>query len=169
MTHRYQAGSGSSVGSDLFVEHIERSPLEYHRSGSVRRISLIDPSAPPPPKHDIYFAETQRNIYTGKTGRRLKKPRVEITPGAGPNVVAFVDYHDYSYDGDWSSLYVDYMKVRSDYKGQGLSRRLIAELLAAYPDSKRIHFGKMMHPAVGKIHDELKASGKYDIMGHRDY
>lgn len=134
------------------VEDQGRSPLVYNRSESVRRLAAVDRAAPAPAGGDTYFAETSRSVRTGKGGRLLKRPRVEVTPGAAPGTVAFLDYHEYGPRG----LYIDYMKTRQDYRGRGLARRLVDELIARHPDLALLHFGKLMNPTVGKIFAEAE-------------
>lgn len=155
---------GRYASSSLTVEYLGQSPLVYHRSGDVRRLAVVDPAAPPPPKGDFYFADVPRNIYTGKNGRRLKKPRIEVTPGAALGTVAFLDYHEYG-----SGIYVDYMKTRQDYRGRGLVRQLVDELLRVHPNITFLHFGRMTHSTIGKIYDELVKRGGVSLAGHKDF
>lgn len=151
----------------LAVADLGRSPLAYHRSGDVRRLAVVDPAAGPAPAGDHYFAEVSHKIYTGKSGRRLKHPRVEVTPGAADGTVAFLDYHECGPQG----IYVDYMKTRQDYQRRGLARRLVDELIARYPDIKWVDFGKLMNPTAGKIFDEAKSrhGTAISFAGHRYY
>lgn len=158
---------GRYTGQVYEVRHLDRSPLSYHRSGEVQRLFFFDSTAPTPLDRDVFFAETYRKIYYGKNNRRLKKPRIEVTPGAATGTVAFLDYHEY---GDWG-IYVDYMKTRLDYRGRGLARRLIDELVLANPTVKYLHFGRLLNPTIGKIYDDAEASykGKISFIGHKDY
>lgn len=153
--------------SALVIADLGRSPLEYHRSGDVRRLAVVDPASGPAPAGDYYFAAVPRNIYTGKNGRRLKRPRVEMTPGAADGTVAFLDYHEYGPHG----IYIDYMKTRRDYQRRGLARRLVEDLIARHPGVKWVHFGKLMNPTMGKIFDETVAhhGAAINFAGHRDY
>ena len=148
------------MSDDLRVEHQGSSPLRYYKPGDVQRLALVSDSVGEPHPHDTYFAETTAAAI-GRSGRTLKR-RV-VVPGAAPGTVAFLDYTDYG-DG---YLYLHYMKTRRDYQRRGLARRLVEALLDSRPDARTLNFGKMMHQAVGKIHDAV--AGRVRALGHRDY
>ncbi len=116
----------------------EPSPLDYH-GHSPQRISLVDPTTPPPEPGDHYFAVTTRTVKRGATGRDLKKPRIETTPGAGPGVVAFLDY-DVHGDG---SIFVHYVATRRDQRGRGYMTALLEELLRRHKAAPWIDLGKV--------------------------
>jgi len=148
----------------LEVQQVGPSPLTYNRGGNIQRLSLVDTESPEFQKGDTYFAQTKKHIWRGPSGRRLKKPKEEIVPGAAPGTVAFLDYHDM---GD-NFIYIDYMKTRNDMRGQGHARRLIDELIKIFGPTATYDFGKMLNPAIEKIHDDLKARG-IKVLGHRDF
>ena len=148
----------------LEVQQAGPSPLTYSRGGNIQRLSLVDTESSDFQKGDTYFAQTKQHIWRGASGRRLKKPKEEIIPGAAPGTVAFLDYHDM---GD-NFIYIDYMKTRTDMRGQGHARRLIDKLIKVFGRDATYDFGKMMNPAIGKIYDGLKGQG-FKVLGHRDY
>ena len=117
------------------------SPLTYPHGQPVQRLSLIDPSVAAPGPLDTYFATTERKIISSPvTGRAYAKPKIEIVPGAGPDVVGFLDYHEIE-DG---SIYLDYYTVRHDQRGQGFGRGLIDELYLKFSDVSRINWGEVV-------------------------
>jgi 8-oxo-dGTP diphosphatase len=134
--------------------HQGESPLDYTDSTWLKpqRMAITDSEAGEHPKGDTYFAETHRQVMRNPdTGRALKKPRTITTPGAAPGTVAFADYTRPHPD----VLYINYMKTRKDHGGQGLARDLVDHLISQHPDARHVDFGKMMHPAVGAIKDEM--------------
>jgi len=153
---------------DEFV-HQGPSPLDYRESSALHpdRLAIVNSAAGEHPKGDAYFAETSRKVFRNPdTGRRLKNPRTIVTPGAEPGTVAFVDYTRPTPD----SVYVNYMKTRSDRRGEGLGTALAENLIARHPDAKIIHFGKMMHPAMGHIKEEMaRRYPDRTILGHVRY
>jgi GNAT superfamily N-acetyltransferase len=130
------------------------SPLVYHHGYPVFRLAFVDPSAPEPTSPQAYFTETTRTIREGANGRPLKKPRVEVTPGAGPGIVAFVDYHllpGTGKNGATEAVYIDYVAARSDQRGLGHARALLAELYREHRHAAWIDWGRVMHPAMEKL------------------
>ena len=133
------------------------SPLEYPSSSDVRRFALFAPELVSVPfeSSDTYFSETRTTRRTGPTGRLLKKPRVQITPGAPPGTVAFLDWHPRGPD----AIYIDYMKVRRDLRGEGLGRRLVADFYESVvvPSGARyVDWGKVMSEAAWKVYEEAR-------------
>ena len=123
-------GSGS-VGEGLTVWRGD-SPLDYHGS-RVKRIALIDPSAPPSHPRTTYYVPT--------------KNRRGSVPGAEPGTVGFIDHHvARGYDG--KVVVIDYVSVREDQRGQGLMVRLVDELFSEHEDAAEIDFGRIMSNAV---------------------
>ena len=163
-----RAQSRRNAGNpELRIEHQGKSPLHYDRTATVQRLGLVDPEANEPNPRDYgmtYFAETQRRVFYGTTGRKLKTPRFEKIPGAAPGTVAFVDYHKLGSN----RIYVDYAKTRPDYSGRGYIRTLLEGMLQSFPEVTSWHFGKIMAPAIGKIHDDWKARG-IPVAGHKDF
>lgn len=155
-------------GGDVLVRE-SLSPLEYPRAARVHRFELVDPSLPPPRRSDAYFAETRQYESYGRSGRRLKRPRVTVIPGAPQDVAAFLDWHEY---GE-RAAYIDYMKVRQDLRGQGLA----AELVQAFFDAivlprgmTLVHWGKVMSPAVWVLMERMReAYPAVQQIGHRDF
>lgn len=142
-------------GPEEIVE--QESPLDYH-GVQVRRLALVDPSAPPAPAGETYFAETQRLAKYGPTGRQLKKPRVERTPGAAPGVVAFADW---SVTPDW--LTIHYVTSRSDQRGRGHMTKLLDELIARHGhEANYINFGEVHSDSVWRYIEKLKRHREWD-------
>lgn len=133
-----------------------RSPLSY-RGGPAKRLALIDPAASPPGERDTYFAETKRELRK-KNRQRYENPRYEVTPGAEPGTIAFLDFHENQYDGK-PSLYLDYVKTRNDRTGQGHARLLFEEILKKYGRDAEYDFGDIMHPAVYKMYRQWQNRG----------
>lgn len=136
-------------------EHQGDSPLDYSDSTWVKpkRMAIADSEAGEHPKGDAYFAEMHRTVRRSPTtGRPLKKPRTEVTPGAAPGTVSFVDYSQ----PHPNQLYIHYMKTRSDHTGQGLARDLVHHLIGQHPHARIVDFGKMMQPAVGHIKKQME-------------
>ena len=136
------------------------SPLEYARSGNVKRIALCDSSVTEPPgKHDSYFAEIERWRKFTKGGRRLKKPKLdEIIPGVSDVcIIGFLDYHKRSTVSSGATFwYIDYMKTREDMRGQGSASQLIEKFYETIPQpGDYVNFGKMMQPQVGHLKDKM--------------
>ena len=128
-------------GNDGLQVKIGDSPLDYSRNHGrhVLRLSLIDPSAPPPRPGMGYYAETGRY------------------PAAEPGTVAFADFHTYQgFDGE--HVGIDYLSVRSDMRGRKLLTRLLDELFERYADVAEIDFGAMMHDAVVRQYQKRRAS-----------
>lgn len=150
------------------AEFVGRSPLDYHRSGNVQRLSLIDPESPEFAKGDVYFAGTKEYVHRGPSGRRLKKPKLRDVPGAEPGTLAFLDFHKEGSD----YIYIDYMKTRQDSRGQGHARRLVDELVNKYGENATYDFGRILNPTMGKIQKELKArleAAGGNVIGFHDY
>lgn len=108
----------------MLVEfHEETSPLDYERSDNVYRFALFAPELVDVPflPGDTYFAVTERVHRYGANRRLLKKPRIEITPGAQPGTLAWLDWHTTAP----SDIYIDFMKVRNDWRGRGIGRQLV--------------------------------------------
>jgi uncharacterized membrane protein (UPF0127 family)/GNAT superfamily N-acetyltransferase len=138
------------------------SPLEYGRSGNVKRIALCDSSVTDPPgKHDSYFAEIERwrKYTTGRTRRKLKKPVLdEIIPGVSDVcIIGFLDYHqEAKLEGGTIFWYIDYMKTRQDKRGQGSASQLVERFYETVPQpGDYVNFGKMMQPQVGHLKDKM--------------
>ena len=133
------------------------SPLEYPASNDVRRFALFSRDLVDVPfeANDTYFSETRTTRRTGPTGRPLKKPRVHVTPGAPPGTVAFLDWHPIDSD----AIYIDYMKVRRDRRGEGLGRRLVADFYASVVEpghARYVDWGKVMSEAAWKVYEEAR-------------
>jgi hypothetical protein len=136
------------------------SPLKYKRASGIERVVLCDTSVTDPPEpSDTYFAHIERWRRFSKRGkrRRLKKPVLdEIIPGVDDNcIVAFLDYHQVGP----KYYYIDYMKSRRGFTGKGYAMRVVEGLyrMLAAKGADHIHWGKMMHPAVGHMLDKMKA------------
>jgi len=135
----------------------ERSPLIYDRSGDVHRFALFAPELIDMPfdPRDTYFAQTERIHRYGKNKRLLKVPRIEIIPGARPGTLAWIDWHFVTPD----YIYIDFMKVRTDWRRTGAGRQLI-EAFYAYvvrPNNiETVHWGKVVSPYAWKIYQHMQ-------------
>ena len=152
------------MNEDVSVEHGD-SPLQYDRDPNVKRISLVDTSSPEYKKWDTYFAPSKKSVFYGPSGRKLKKPKYEDVPGAAPGTVAFLDYHLLP---GGLGVYVDYVKTRSDMRGQGHAAKLIDELVKKFGEDARYDFGKIMSPTMGKLQKKLQDRG-IEVLGWHDY
>ena len=152
------------------------SPLTYNRSRNVKRLAYCDTSVTEPPSgRDPYFTEYQEMERYGVSGRRLKKPRPgKIVPGvSNVCVIGFLDYHHYGKTSEGKDMwYIDYMKTRSDSKGQGVASKLIDEFFERYvdPDGGYVHFGKMMRKEIGHLKDKMaKKYPNVEVIGAVNY
>lgn len=130
------------------------SPLKYNHGYTVERLAFVDPSAPAHPEKSTYFAETQRKITRGPTGRPLKNPKFEPIPGAEPGVVAFVDFHvlpNTGHDGKENAIYIDYVAARDDQRGRGNAKVLLERLYKSYAKAAWIDWGSIHHDAMEKL------------------
>jgi GNAT superfamily N-acetyltransferase len=142
----------------MIIEYYEeRSPLVYDRSGDVRRFALYSPELVDVPfdPRDVYFAETERKHRYGANKRLLKTPRIEIIPGARPGTLGWVDWH-------WEApgyIYIDFMKVRSDWRTRGAGRQLV-EAFYTYvvgPNAvESVHWGRVVSPYAWKIYERMQ-------------
>lgn len=143
-----------------------KSPLVYPSSDDVQRFTLSSRHFADVPfeASDTYFAETKTTRRTGPTGRALKKPRVIATPGAEPGTIGFLDWHR---TGP-GALYIDYMKVRRDLRGEGFGRQLVADFYESIvmPSGVRyVDWGKVMSEAAWKVYEESRR--RYPDVHHR--
>lgn len=165
----WSAGVTESLNEAIEFRNVGKSPLDYNRGGYVERIALCDTSVTEPPnKHDTYFAEIERWRRRSKRGKRLKRPVLdEIIPGVGDNcIVAFLDFTDQGH----GSYYINYVKSRNDMRGKRYISRLIEHFYATHRDAKLIHWGKMMHPAIGHLLDKMKAKyPEINSIGSRNF
>jgi hypothetical protein len=144
----------------------EESPLEYRKWYNVERLSVVDPNAGPAPKGDTYFAPTERKNWYGKTGRRLKRPKIEKTPGASENVVGFIDYN---INRQNNGIEFAYTKIRKDFRGVyaiNILSLLIDELYKRYADAPYIYWGKIMHPAIWKLYQRQRKLADRGLVPH---
>lgn len=135
------------------------TPLVYDRADDVRRfLAFSSPLVSVPfVRGDSYFAETKQTLFRSPSGRALKKPRHVLVPGAAPGTLAWVDWHPYGKDG----VYIDFMKVRSDFRGQGHARALIEAFYRDVVLPRRatlVHWGRVMHPNAWKLMMRMKAA-----------
>lgn len=134
----------------------QRSPLDYHGHHPAR-LALVDPTAGPPGAGDAYFAGRTKKITRGAGGRPLKKPRTEVTPGAGEGVVAFVDF---DVTPDW--LVIHYVTTRQDQRGKGHMRRLLDALLERHGDeSQFVSFGDVHSESVWRYAKKLEEQPRW--------
>ena len=140
--------------SQEFVEM--DSPLTYHRASNVKRLALRDPSIDPPYRGDFGFAD-QYTYRNPRTGRMTKKRHLEA-PGAGDDIIGFLDFHAMGETSTGKSyFYIDYMKTRREHKEQGVATRLIEEFIRRYaPEPSIINFGKIQNPGMYSIYEKIK-------------
>lgn len=152
------------VVAGLSFEEAGPSPLKYPRSGNVQRLLLRDSSVTTPPgRHDYYFADTFRTRT--KTGRKLKKPKLDQPGIKDVSVVGFLDYHEYSN----RSYYLDYLKTREDARGKGHARALVEQFYRTHKPAA-VHWGRMMAPEIGKLFESMKKKfPKVNTSGHVYY
>ena len=154
--------------SQEFVEM--DSPLTYHRASNVKRLALRDPSIEPPYRGDFGFAD-QYTYRNPRTGRMTKKRHLEA-PGAGDDIIGFLDFHDM---GETSTgkpyFYIDYMKTRREYKEQGIATRLLEEFIRRYaPEPSIINFGKIQNPEMYSIYEKIKQKyPEHNISGGKNF
>jgi GNAT superfamily N-acetyltransferase len=137
--------------------YAERSPLVYDRSDDVHRFALFSRELVDVPfePRDTYFTVTERVHRYGKNNRRLKTPKIEIIPGARPGTLAWVDWH-------WVGpryIYIDFMKVRNDWRGRGAGRQLVEAFYAnvvAANAVENIHWGRVMSEYAWKIFNHMR-------------
>lgn len=142
---------GCGFGMIEFLD--EDSPLDYSHLDApprVRRLALRDTEAPQAPAGYFPFfvpatvpTHDAPEIVARKAGRRK---RVTI-PGAGPGVVAFVDYHALPDGG----IRLDYMSVRSDQRRRRLACKLVNKLYEKHGNVPYIDFGDVLHEAAWKL------------------
>lgn len=152
---------------------IEHSPLDYDASKNVRRISLLDPDLPD--YEDIrpsytatdmdtgetrevrskqtYFETIERETNRSESGRKLKKPRKEITPGATRGTATFLDYTDHGPEYG-NTIDIHYMKTHPHYKNQGLARQAVETLYQQNPNSN-INWGKLMTKQTEHLYEDF--------------
>lgn len=149
----------------------EPSPLTYDHAASVQRYGILEPELVDLPfeKHDTYFAETSRLVRRGANGRVLKHPRTEITPGARPGTIAWVDWHPLG--NGW--LHIDFMKVRQDARGGRYGSRLIEGFyhdVVLGQGYRGVHWGRVLHPHAWTLKQRMKQTyAQIDDAGHRHF
>jgi hypothetical protein len=146
-----------STGDVPAIEYYEEpSPLVYPRSGNVQRFALYSPELVDTPfePHDTYFAQTERVQRYGKSGAKLKKPKVEIIPGARPGTLAWLDWHTAAPQ----FVYIDFMKVRNDWRSHGAGRQLVEAFykqVVVRDAVENIHWGQIVSPYAWKIYQRM--------------
>ena len=154
--------------SQEFVEM--DSPLTYHRASNVKRLALRDPSIEPPYRGDFGFAD-QYTYRNPRTGRMTKKRHLEA-PGAGDDIIGFLDFHDMGETSTGKSyFYIDYMKTRREHKEQGVATRLLEEFIRRYaPEPSIINFGKIQNPEMYSIYEKIKEKyPEHNISGGKNF
>ena len=154
--------------SQEFVE--EKSPLRYDRASNVMRLALRDDTIEPPYRGDFGFAD-QYSYRNPRTGRMTKKRHLEA-PGAGDDIIGFLDFHDMGETSTGKSyFYIDYMKTRREHKEQGIATRLLEEFIRRYaPEPSIINFGKIQNPGMYSIYEKIKEKyPEHNIMGAKNF
>ena len=161
---KWSAKSREELNEGLIKEGTEfrtlDSPLTYSRARNVKRIAYCDSSVTEPPaQRDQYFKEWERWRRRTKTGRKLKKPKLEeIVPGVSDVcIIGFLDYHQATKNSDGSTYwYIDYMKTRGDSQGRGVASKLIDQFYETVPQpGDSVTFGKMMREEIGHLKDKM--------------
>lgn len=139
------------------------SPLDYREigwePGAIKRMSLVDPDAPPPAKGEFSFSASRRTQYTNpETGRKWKKPRVIESPALADGVVAFLDYIIIgdTRTPEHAHAFIPYMKVRSDYQRRGIGRQMVKRFVedCLRMEIKHLNFGKVLNKTMWHIFEE---------------
>ena len=154
--------------SQEFVEM--DSPLTYNRASNVKRLALRDPSIEPPYRGDFGFAD-QYSYRNPRTGRMTKKRHLEA-PGAGDDIVGFLDFHDMGETSTGKSyFYIDYMKTRREHKEQGIATKLLDEFIRRYASEPSIiNFGKIQNPGMYSIYEKIKEKyPEHNISGGKNF
>ena len=154
--------------SQEFVEM--DSPLTYNRASNVKRLALRDPSIEPPYRGDFGFAD-QYSYRNPRTGRMTKKRHLEA-PGAGDDIIGFLDFHDMGETSTGKSyFYIDYMKTRREHKEQGIATKLLDEFIRRYaPEPSIINFGKIQNPGMYSIYEKIKEKyPEHNISGGKNF
>jgi hypothetical protein len=141
-SHRRRGRRVQRNASEL---HETASPLTYNHGYQVKRLQIVDLDAPP--TTEMYFV-------TKKVGAFGKKKTT--MPGADPGVVAWLDYHLYTTKTQNDSVYIDFIRVRSDMQKRGLMKQLVDKIFAMYPDAD-VDFGKMMHDSVVRLYEKKRS------------
>lgn len=142
----------------LTLAEIAPSPLDYNIGKQALRLQLLVEGVPPPSPREDYFAETTRTIRYGKNGALLKKPKIEVTPGADRDAVSFVDFSRVNYGRD-QGVFIHYMKTRSDQRNKGYSMRLLRELTGIFGKDAFYDFGRVMSDEAWHLKEKLDAQG----------
>ena len=138
-----------------FVE--EKSPLRYDRASNVKRLALRDDSIEPPYSQDFGFAD-QYTYRNPRTGRMTKTKHLEA-PGAGDDIIGFLDYHDLGETSDGNAyLYIDYMKTRREHKQKGVATKLLDEFIKRFAPNPGsiINFGKIQNADMFSLFEKTK-------------
>ena len=160
-----------TLNESISFKEVE-SPLKY--SSKARRLTLCDSSVTDQPdKRDAYFAEIEkwRKYSKGRARKPLKKPVLdEIIPGVHDVcIIGFLDFRQWGKTREGKPYwYIDYMKVRSDKRGERISSQLIEEFFERYVEpGSVVDFGKMMQKQIGHLkrkmedkHPEVEVIGR---------
>ena len=149
----------------------EKSPLSYDRASNIQRLALRDDSIEPPYRGDFGFAD-QYTYRNPRTGRMTKKRHLEA-PGAGEDIIGFLDYHSKGETSEGKPfLYIDYMKTRREHKQQGVATKLLDEFIKRFapePGSV-IHFGKIQNSDMFSLYEKTKEKyPEHEIMGAKNF
>jgi hypothetical protein len=161
------AEPAKKLNPEEFTIDFSTTPLEYdRRKGTVDRVTIRHPEASvgKTKVKDTYIDETETRKLTGESGRKLKTPIIQKTPGAGENATSFIDYEVLT-DG---YVKIHYMKTASHLQGQGLSQRALDELIKKHNPS-RIDFGKLMNESSAKILENAQKKYPEISMTGSDY
>lgn len=148
---------------EQYAVYEETSPLEYPRFGThAQRFGLIAPDAGP--TTESYFAPTERRHRYGKGGRVLKKPRIELIPGARPDTIGWLDWHPLA-PGE---IFIDFVTVRADWQSRGVGRQLLEAFYAGVVAPRGITYvdwGQLMHPNAERLYRYMRTL--YPNVAHR--
>jgi antirestriction protein ArdC/superfamily I DNA/RNA helicase len=161
------AETAKKLNPEEFTIDFSTTPLEYdRRKGTVDRVTIRHPEASvgKTKVKDTYIDETETKKLTGESGRKLKTPIIQKTPGAGENAASFIDYEVLS-DG---YVKIHYMKTASHLQGQGLSQKALDEIIKKHNPSN-IDFGKLMSESSAKVFENAKKKYPEISMTGSDY
>lgn len=117
------------------------SPLDYRTSLRARRVTLVDGAIPLPDPKEVYFAQGAVGFING---------RKATVPAALPGAAAFLDY---SVDLASGGVFIHYVAVRRDLRGEGYGTRLVEHFLRSVEKDgvPSVDFGRIEHDAMEKL------------------
>ena len=104
-----------------------------------------------------------------------KKTHLEA-PGAGDDIVGFLDFHAYGRETSVtgkSYFYIDYMKTRREHKEQGIATKLLDEFIRRYAPEPSIINSRacnIQNPGMYSIYEKIKEKyPEHNISGGKNF